>query len=448
VSGGPVRRPPDRAALDGLLRQCVSCGLCLPHCATYLASGNETLSPRGRLQLLGEVVAGRLPAREPEVVRAFDLCLGCLACAAVCPSGVQAELIDHLRDRGTAATRRSFDALALLDRAPVLRRLAVLAGVVRRACARFLGPAWRSRLAAAPRPAARLGRLLGTLPSAPASDRELVALLDGLVAAAGAGAPGPAARSGGGSEPASGADDAPASALRVAWFAGCADAALLPGSTARLQGLLRACGCAIGEPAGQVCCGAQAAHAARPRRADRLRARNLAAFAADLDGPRRCDHVVVAAAGCGLELRSYPEAFAGRLIDASVLLDRVLLSPLGMVPLRVALHDPCHGRHGQGLGAAPRRLLRRVPGLVLLEPDEVEVCCGGAGIYGLRHPELAERMGHRKAAALAATGCHLVVTTNPGCLGQIADGLALAAPGVPILPLWDLLWYAWSRKPA
>jgi glycolate oxidase iron-sulfur subunit len=90
-------------------------------------------------------------------------------------------------------------------------------------------------------------------------------------------------------------------------------------------------------------------------------------------------------------------------------------------------------------------LLARIPGLEVLEPAEAEVCCGSAGAYALRHPEFADAMGRRKAEALAATGCDLVVTTNPGCLGQIADGLALVAPSVPVLPLTDLVWYALNR---
>ena len=92
--------------------------------------------------------------------------------------------------------------------------------------------------------------------------------------------------------------------------------------------------------------------------------------------------------------------------------------------------------------AEPRRLLGNIPGLLLLEPEEPEVCCGSGGTYSLFHPDLADTMGRRKAEMLAATGADLVVTTNPGCLGQIADGLAVIAPELPILPLSDLLWYA------
>ena len=117
----------------------------------------------------------------------------------------------------------------------------------------------------------------------------------------------------------------------------------------------------------------------------------------------------------------------------------------GRVALKVAIHDPCHLRHGQGIVDEPRILLRRIPGIEVLEPEEPEICCGSGGAWGLRYPEMSAELGRRKAQLLAATGAGLVVTTNPGCLGQIADGLALEAPGLPILPLTDLVWYALVR---
>jgi len=164
------------AGLDQLLRRCVMCGLCLPHCATYLASGDETLSPRGRLLLLGEVLQGRLPAREPAVARAFDLCLGCMACTATCPSGVAFDLVSHLQTLGRLANRRPGpDPVTLLDRPWVLRLLRRAGAWSRCLLVRLLGADWRRRLQTAPPPVARLARWLGTLPTAPEKDHEVSA---------------------------------------------------------------------------------------------------------------------------------------------------------------------------------------------------------------------------------------------------------------------------------
>ncbi|HOX24974.1 MAG TPA: (Fe-S)-binding protein [Candidatus Krumholzibacteria bacterium] len=429
--------PRDNVELDGLLRACVGCGLCLPHCATYLVTGNETLSPRGRLLLFGEVLHGRLPAAAPDVTRPFDLCLGCFACTAACPSGADAVLIRQLKDLGAATRARRCDPLALLDRGAALRALRRVGHVAASVLGQTLGMHWRRRLDGQPL-VARVARLLGTVPAAPPTDRALERLIEQLIAKSGLPAASPL--------PAASGASARAGA-RVGWFRGCADAALLPSTAGRLRRLLVELGCEIVDPNGQDCCGAIATHAGRAGRVRSLRRRNLAAFAPELAS---CDHVVVAAAGCGLELRDYPAELSTRVVDAVVLLERLAPAGLGAVPLKVAVHDPCHARHGQGIVAEPRRLLGRIPGLQLVEPAEAEVCCGSAGVYGVRHAALSREIGLRKARVLVATGCDLVVTTNPGCLGQIADSLAIIAPTVPVLPLTDLLWYAWrtgSRAP-
>ncbi|MDD5720352.1 MAG: (Fe-S)-binding protein [Candidatus Krumholzibacteria bacterium] len=425
--------PTDTTRLDQLLRRCVHCGLCLPHCATYLASGDETLSPRGRLLLLGEVLAGRLPPDAPAVAQAFDRCLGCLACSAVCPSGISAELLAYAREIGRSADRwRRFALSNLLDRRPVLHIVRRATAWARAVLARLGGVEWRARLAAAPRPVAGLARLVGAVPASPRRDQDLVNLLDHLTGGVLADA---APRSTVRAAPA-----APAAGPRLVWFRGCADAALLPGTAARLRELLAACGCALVDPPGQVCCGAIAAHSGRPARKRRLRARNLAALRAPLAAS---DCLVVAAAGCGLELSDDRAAFGDKVRDAAVVLDQILPAALGSLPLRIAVHEPCHLRHGLKDAAALRRVLARIDGVEVLEAAEVDVCCGSAGVYALRHRELSRAMGRRKAAMLAATGCDLVVTTSPGCLGQIADGLAFVAPSLPIVPLSDLVWYAW-----
>ena len=67
---------------------CVHCGLCTSACPTYLETGNENDSPRGRIYLWRAVTEGRAEL-SPEVKHHLDLCLECKACETACPSGVQ-----------------------------------------------------------------------------------------------------------------------------------------------------------------------------------------------------------------------------------------------------------------------------------------------------------------------------------------------------------------------
>src|SRR5438876_3574351 len=86
---------------------CIHCGLCLPSCPTYLETGNENDSPRGRIYLMRALQAGRLKLDE-STVRHLDLCLGCRACEATCPSGVQyGELLEETRAHIETTYKRS-----------------------------------------------------------------------------------------------------------------------------------------------------------------------------------------------------------------------------------------------------------------------------------------------------------------------------------------------------
>ena len=115
----------DREELDALLRRCVQCGLCLPACGTWLVTGDETMSPRGRLLLLGEWLAEPgLMETEPSWQRAFATCIGCQACSGVCPSGVPFDLlagaVEAARRPSPGSSRR---ARPRRSGAPRLRRL-------------------------------------------------------------------------------------------------------------------------------------------------------------------------------------------------------------------------------------------------------------------------------------------------------------------------------------
>ena len=82
-----------------LLDRCISCGFCLPACPTYALTGDETSSPRGRINLMRAVEEGRLSLDDPTVQEESSFCLGCRACEPVCPAGVEyGALLEEWRD--------------------------------------------------------------------------------------------------------------------------------------------------------------------------------------------------------------------------------------------------------------------------------------------------------------------------------------------------------------
>src|ERR1044072_1590967 len=70
-----------------VLQQCMHCGMCLPTCPTYDATGRERHSPRGRIALMRAIDDGDLEV-STTFAEEMTCCLGGLACQPACPGGV------------------------------------------------------------------------------------------------------------------------------------------------------------------------------------------------------------------------------------------------------------------------------------------------------------------------------------------------------------------------
>src|SRR5204862_6564171 len=119
--------------------------------------------------------------------------------------------------------------------------------------------------------------------------------------------------------------------------------------------------------------------------------------------------------------------------------------PLTMI---AAYHDACHRCHGQQSRKPPGQLLELIPELQLVPLNESEICCGAAGSYNLTQPEMAERLGERKAQNILATGAEAVFGGNVGCLLQIGRHLRRHRPDVWVAHTIDALWASYSGRPS
>jgi glycolate oxidase iron-sulfur subunit len=228
---------------------------------------------------------------------------------------------------------------------------------------------------------------------------------------------------------------------RVALLRGCVQQGLFARVNRATERVLEANGCQVVAAPGQRCCGALHAHAGRQERARALAKANIAAFEAS-----GADLVVVNAAGCGAIMKEYGKhfdddpqwaerarRFAARVRDVSEMLAVVGPVAGADVDLAVTYDAPCHLHHGQRITEAPLNVLRTVPGLRLLPLPAAEECCGGAGLYGMLHPDLGGSILGDKIAAVRGTGADAVVTPNPGCMMQIGAGLVLAGADIAVL---------------
>ena len=111
----------------------------------------------------------------------------------------------------------------------------------------------------------------------------------------------------------------------------------------------------------------------------------------------------------------------------------------------VTYHESCHLCHGQKISSQPRQVLRKIPGLQLVELPEATWCCGSAGIYNLTQPEMAGQLLERKVDHILTTGAQVVATGNPGCLLQVLNGLKDRGVGIRVAHPITLLAEAYRR---
>ena len=241
----------------------------------------------------------------------------------------------------------------------------------------------------------------------------------------------------------------------VALLSGCV-MPLMQGDTMRAAvRVLARNGCNVAVPHGQVCCGALNLHAGDLETARRLARRNIDIFLAAGAGQPGY-RIITASAGCGSNMKEYGELLKNDPVYAEparrfseitrditeFLADLPLDPPVGRVDRQVTYQDPCHLAHAQRITSQPRRLMKAIPGLELVEMEASSMCCGGAGFYSMVQPGLSGRILETKLQNIGATGAKQVATANPGCMMQIEQGLATQncpASGSKVVHVVDLL---------
>ncbi|MCU7798360.1 MAG: (Fe-S)-binding protein [Candidatus Thiodiazotropha sp. (ex Myrtea spinifera)] len=356
--------------------RCVKCGLCLPHCPTYLVLESEADSPRGRISLIQALASGELPAgksMETHLAR----CLSCRACESACPSGVKyGALIDGGRaliadqHRGRPVWRRIFDLLSDRQR---LRRWSKFHTLLQRSGLIRIASLF---------PSIRLSRLISLGQFLP----KQVGTLTELHAA-----------------------KRPTGRL-VQLFTGCVGSQTDQQLIEQSLSLLSHLGYAVEIPANQVCCGALHRHNGYPEQADRLCETNRLQTEKS-----RAECLITLASACHLELNEHLKSDLPITGMTDFLLDLPQDALPNLQPLtkKVAIHTPCTSQNDRS-----QELLRLIPGLEIEELPENSICCGAAGSYLLTQPELSATLGAQKLGSLKASNAEILITGNTGCALQ------------------------------
>jgi glycolate oxidase iron-sulfur subunit len=371
---------------DNILRSCVHCGFCTATCPTYLITGNELDSPRGRIYLVKEMLE---KGKASSVTRThLESCLSCQACETTCPSDVHYHELLNI-GRGMLASTVPASVWNKLKRKVLLGVLGsthLFSFLVR------LGSAFHFLLPAS------LHRQL------PQTKTEF-----------------------------SKQDAVQSCHRKVVLLNGCVQNSLSPQTNRAAVKILQALQIDTVDLAQESCCGAMHYHSDE-QEGGLTRARSLI-DQIELALSEGAEAVVSTASGCGNFIKDFPSLFKdealyknkaehinSKVLDISELLVQEGISDLDFTsgePL--VFHSPCTLQHGQKLGGTVEILMSQA-GFSLNQVQDSHLCCGSAGTYSLFQPKMARELRDNKLSQLQAGHSNNIATANIGCQCHLASG--------------------------
>lgn len=389
---------------------CLNCGGCLNTCPVYRAIGDQFgykyLGGRGAV-----FTAFHSLETDKAEEAGLSLCIGCGRCLESCPVEMETpQMVLRLRQQEVAehglglGKRSAFQLLASNPLAPLTRAGRHLQGLALQRQENN-GAVLRLGLDGLGVPGMPKSRLFPQL-----AEHSLAELLQRRS---------PLARPKG----------------RVALFAGCLANYVDPQLGLDVFDVLMANGIELVMHGEESCCGLPALMSGDKVEAAKLAKHNIRLFARD-----EVEYILFVCPSCATtvkekwaelvadcpdeQLRQQYQAIQAKVMDINAYLFHILQIKPPALPeqLKVTYHDPCHLVRGLHICREPRELLRQL-GTELVEMQEADSCCGFGGSFSLFHYNVSRKINDEKIDDILATGADTVVTSCPGCMMHIRDGL-------------------------
>jgi glycolate oxidase iron-sulfur subunit len=385
------------------VNRCLKCGLCRAVCPVFAEVLDESGCARGKIALIEGLSENSL-SLSGRFSDKLSKCLNCKSCMEACPSGIKVdELV--LAARSEIFQRGKFPLLKrlifrhLLRRGKLLPPVGKLASFIERRILRGLPPSSPYRLLL-PMIKMDKDRVFPMFAARTLMDEHAEIISP-------EGKP----------------------RMRVGYFAGCSANLIYTGIGKAVISVLLGEGMEVVLPHDQGCCGVPAYTAGDRPTGRELALTNIKAFE-----KYKLDAVVTSCASGGVALKTDYEKILGfrekalgaDVFDISEFLtgqSELKFEDIGLDPVKVTYHDPCHLNRGQGITEAPRRVLGAIPHVEFVEMEDAGRCCGGGGTFSLSHYDISKEIGKKKANCIAATGADIVATSCPSCIMQLEDML-------------------------
>lgn len=393
---------------EEILSSCIHCGMCLQSCPTYNLTFDELSSPRGRIRLIKYVAEGKLELTEKFAFE-MNLCLDCQACETACPAGVKyGQLVEAARvqvehSTFTSSFARIIKKIAFRKVLPNFRILKLLSIILKVYQSSFVRKIIERLLRLISSKLYEINRLSPKISSF-FSDEIFPEKVN------------PVGQK----------------KFTVLFPVGCLMNVMFAEENKDTVELLSKLGCEILIPKKQTCCGSLLAHYG-----DLYQARKQAKATIDSFSNYHFDFLISNSAGCGAFMKEYghilkddneysirAKEFSEKVKDITEFLyqnfDFTKFET--SEEINVTYHEACHLVHTQKITNEPKLIFQQIKNINLIPLEEATWCCGSAGIYNVVNYEPSMKILERKMTKIKNTNAKIVITGNPGCIGQIRYG--------------------------
>ena len=403
--------------------QCVRCGSCLNVCPVYQLVGGH---------VYGHIYVGGIGAILTAVLGSMkdfsiisELCIGCRKCTTICPGKVDIPgLIEKLRTQNVKENSQPFTVSFVFEN--VIANRKVFHSLLRLAS-----------LGQKPFKSGQYVRHLPLFLAGITKDRSLPAIADTPLRDR--------------VNKITRKNSSPSK--RVAFFSGCNIDFVFPDTGESVYKVLQDLNVEVVFPQDQSCCGKPVVVMGDVETAKKIAKRNIEAFEA-LD----IDYIIAACPSCTETLKdSYTEIliddpawsarvekFAHKVREFSEFVAEEYekagrFGKQTMGGKKVTMHDSCHMKRVLEIFEEPRQLLNSTKDYELVEMKDSDKCCGMAGAFGMKFPELSLPILSQKIQNIKDSGAEIVVVCCPACMTQIGGGLDKQAPDIKVQHIADIL---------
>ncbi len=393
---------------DLILSSCIHCGMCLQACPTYNLNYDELSSPRGRIRLIKYVAEGKLPITE-KFSYEMNFCLDCQACETACPAGVKfGSLVEAARvqvehSEFTSSLSRLIKKIVFRKVLPNFELLKFLSRLLRFYQKSFVRKFVENIFRLISPKLYNVNRL-----SPEISEYFSDEIFPERIYPVGE------------------------KKFTVLFPVGCLMNVMFAEENKDTVELLQKLGCEVIIPKNQTCCGSLAAH-----NGDLEQARAQAKKTIDNFSKYDFDYIISNSAGCGAFMKEYShilandevysqraKSFSNKVKDITEFLyhNFDFSQFKASEKIDVTYHEACHLVHTQKITNEPKLIFQQIENVNLIPLNEATWCCGSAGIYNIVNYDSSMKILERKMKNINDTKAKIVLTGNPGCLGQIRYG--------------------------